>query len=445
MKLKKLGAAMAVVLALAVIAAGSASASAVTEDTTWRVGSSGTLLAGSESISTNGSGELTFEIGSTKISLKYTGLNCTSCSIENSGGTAVGDGELEFTGVTVVSPATCAVSGGKLVTKPMKIKADYMGGSGSSSTILLEPVTGTTWATITFVKGSGTCALGGSYNFGGSLFIRANNATGVYAASQTFTSSAAINAEAGGSLIIVGRPFWINGTTTFALSGARKGEVFGTEAVSPPPTEEPPPSEKTETKDATWRAGAGGTVLTSPETVSVSGSNELDWTVGSTHLQMKSTGLECLECKIENSGGTGVGSGKLKFTGVTLTTPSTCSVNGGTIVTLPLKISPDWMKGTTDYVEFTPSSGTTFATIKIEKGTGSCSLSGSYLLSGRVFTRSNNATGVYAASQTLTSSGAINAALGGELSFMSGSAELNGTATFALSGAKVGQAFGTHE
>jgi hypothetical protein len=187
--------------------------------------------------------------------------------------------------------------------------------------------------------------------------------------------------------------------------------------------------------------------LAESETVSSTGSGELVTTVGETPLVLKSTGLECLECKIENSGGKSIGTGKLKFTGVTVSSPATCAVSGGAVTTLALKVNAGFMggAGSGNTVLFQPSSGSTFATVTLKEGSGSCPLSGSYIVSGKVFVRSNNSTGTYAVSQTVTSSGAINAEGGGELKFGSKAAELNGTGTFSLSGKRSGQKFGTHE
>jgi hypothetical protein len=191
--------------------------------------------------------------------------------------------------------------------------------------------------------------------------------------------------------------------------------------------------------------GAGGTVLSGSETVSSTGSGELVTTVGETPLVLKSTGLNCLECRIENSGGLAGGSGKLEFTGVTVATPSTCAVSGGKVTTLALTsrhwfhIFHFW------YTGYRPRTGTTFATVTLKEGSGSCPLSGSYIVSGSVWVRGNNETGVYAVSQTFTSSGTINSEAGGELKFGSKNAELNGTGTFSLSGAKNGEVYGVHE
>ena len=177
MKLKKLGTALVVVLALGAVMVSSASAAAVTEDATWRTGAAGTVLTTVESVNTTGSGELVTEVGSTKLVLKATGLECLSCTVQNTGGTAVGAGKLKFTGVTVVTPAPCAVAGGSVTTTALNLKADYMGVAGptaSNNAALFVPVEGTRFATVELVKGTGACALAGSYPVTGSQYVSTN-------------------------------------------------------------------------------------------------------------------------------------------------------------------------------------------------------------------------------------------------------------------------------
>jgi len=187
-------------------------------------------------------------------------------------------------------------------------------------------------------------------------------------------------------------------------------------------------------------------VLSGSETVTSTGSGELVTTVGSTPLVLNSTGLSCSGCKIENSGGAAIGSGKLEFTGVTVKEPATCAVSGGKVTTLALKVQADWMKATGEepnYILFEPNSGTTFATLTLVAGSGSCPLAGSYIVSGKVFVQSVNATGTQKIEQPVNSSGTINSTAGGELKFGSKTAALNGSGTFVLSGAKAGSTFGT--
>jgi hypothetical protein len=47
--------------------------------------------------------------------------------------------------------------------------------------------------------------------------------------------------------------------------------------------------------------------------------------------------------------------------------PAGCQVSGGTVTTNQLTADPDFMIGTDNYVLFKPTSGTTFATVTLEK------------------------------------------------------------------------------
>jgi hypothetical protein len=225
MNLKKLGITLYLVLALGVVMASSAFGEAIPEAATWRTGSGGTVLTGSETVNSTGSGELVTHVGGTLLALKATGVECKGCKIENSGGNAVGSGVLNLTGVTVVKPSTCAVEGGHIETEVIDFTHYYMGGGWWFTVI--KPLSGTVFTTVHLVKGSGACAISGFYTVEGRVFTRANNATGVYAVSQTATSSGAINAEGGGELLFGEESAELNGTATFSLSGAKKGQVFG--------------------------------------------------------------------------------------------------------------------------------------------------------------------------------------------------------------------------
>ena len=233
MKLKKLGMALVVVLALTAIAVSSASAAAVTEDQTWTI--EGVTLGGSESVSSTGSGTFVTKVGTTPLEWSETGINCISCTISNSGGSAVGSGSLEFTGVTVKTPSTCAarnVGGttGIIKTNALEIKADYM--IGTSNYILFKPVgSSTLFFEVELLKGSGACQISGRYKVTGEAFAKSVNGTGVDEATQTVTFSGAINKEASGKASpteLGGVLAELNASASFALSGANNGKKFGT-------------------------------------------------------------------------------------------------------------------------------------------------------------------------------------------------------------------------
>jgi hypothetical protein len=234
MNLKKLGMTLFVVLALGAVMASSALAAAVPKAATWRTGAGGTVLTGEESVSSTGSGELITNVGTTTLVLKSTGLSCVSCKIKNESGNAVGTGSLKFTGVTVVKPANCVVENaagevGVVNTVPLNVNAGFMGGAGSGNTVRFKPASGTEFTTV-FLEGP-SCSIAGPYEVKGEVFVRSNNATGVYELNQTVTSSGLINEEGSGvtnALTFGTEIAKLEGTGTFTLSGGKKGTVFGT-------------------------------------------------------------------------------------------------------------------------------------------------------------------------------------------------------------------------
>lgn len=227
MKLKKLGMAFVAVLAVTAVMASSALAAATTTDVQVYTGPSpGTILSGTESVTITGSAEIVTTIGETPLKLKSTELECISCTIKNEGGVAVTTGKLLFKNVTFVTPATCAVEGGKIETKLLETKADYM--IGTTSYKRAVPEEGEVFATIKVIKGSAACAITGTYNVTGVIFLKGTNETGVSAVSQGFASSGAINAEAGGELKFGAKKAELNGSGSVALSGAKKGTSFTT-------------------------------------------------------------------------------------------------------------------------------------------------------------------------------------------------------------------------
>lgn len=222
MRLRKLAATLVVALVSGAAMTSSALAIAVTEDVTWRTGF-GAEMTGSESLAATGSAELVTTVGGTPLRLQMSALNCVFCSISNSFSTAVGEGELEYPFVTALTPATCAVSGSSIRSRPLRLKADYM--EGSTNYWLFEPRTGTTVATVKLIAGSGSCPLAGSYIVSGKLFVQSSNSTGTLVRQQTVTSSGFINSFAGGELKFGSSSAELNGSATFSLFS---NEFFGT-------------------------------------------------------------------------------------------------------------------------------------------------------------------------------------------------------------------------
>ena len=195
------------------------------------------------------------------------------------------------------------------------------------------------------------------------------------------------------------------------------------------------------TEDVQWYTGTSpGTVLTGSETITASLSGSATLNTGSS-VKLGVTGIECVSCQIENSGGAAIGSGKLKLTGITVLEPAKCT-GPASITTEALKFSADWMVGSTNYWQFAPASGSTFLTFKLS-GSG-CTAVGSLSHFGTLFVETVKATKTQAVVQETKSSPTINAAAGGTTNSGSGSASLTAAINFKLSGANAGQAFGTH-
>jgi hypothetical protein len=223
MRLKKLGAALVVVAALGAVLASSAFAAATQEAAQWYTGSgSGTLLSGSETATAEAIGTGTFEteVGKVKYVLQSTEIECAGCSVENSGGHAIGSGALKFKNVTVKEPAGCSVAS-EIETAALSVSADWM--IGSTDYVKFTPAAGesTEFAT---VKITG-CALATTLVPKGSVFVQAANATGVQATPQKITSSGAINATAGGNLHVGTKNATLAAEANFALGS---GAPFGT-------------------------------------------------------------------------------------------------------------------------------------------------------------------------------------------------------------------------
>lgn len=239
MRLKKLGAALVVVAALGVIVASSASAAATTTATKWLTGAAPTELTGSETMSSAIVGtemKLATTVLGSPVVLRSTGINCKNCKIENSGGSAVGSGELEFTGVSVTEPAKCTVPS-TITTKPLSITADWMIGETAYIKFVPTAVEGT-FATVEFTGAS--CALAEvELPFKGSVFVEAASKTAASALVQEVHSSSSINSTAGGSLKAGSSAASLEGSARFRLTGTHAGEGFqiGGTAVEPLPNQ----------------------------------------------------------------------------------------------------------------------------------------------------------------------------------------------------------------
>ncbi len=175
MNLKKLGAALLAVTALAAIAANSATAAGNWEEpgSAWYTGASpGTKLTGTKAVTSKALTTLSLRsvISGKALKLNATGLSCVSCLIENSGTNAIEKGELELTGVSLIEPdpAVCS-STANIRTKPLKVTVGMKSGTTTITTLKYEPQAGatSTFATVTITGTS--CAVSGTYKVTGAV------------------------------------------------------------------------------------------------------------------------------------------------------------------------------------------------------------------------------------------------------------------------------------
>ncbi len=183
------------------------------------------------------------------------------------------------------------------------------------------------------------------------------------------------------------------------------------------------------TEPAQWYVNSSLLTGSQAATASLEGVGVLETEVGETPLTLEWTGLECVSCTIFNEGSGAKGSGKLKFTGVTVATPSGCEVVGGTILTTSLAIDATYMNGSTWAQLWAPASGTQLTTVTLQKKpTKTCPIAGPYIVRASMFSAAANATGVNSTLQLFQFSPTINSTLGGFVTFGSKPA----TVTFGL-------------
>lgn len=229
MGFKKLAPALLAILALSAVVANSAMATAVETSSYWYV--AGTKIPAETEhelicdLPPAPPGPIVFaEIGTTKLELAAKGLSCPKTTIYNESARAKTRGSLRFTGVSVVTPANCAIEGGVLETAELASRV-YM--EGTKALMRFAPASGTTFAKFSLTKGTGACAIAGTYSIGGSLFGEMVNATGVSATSQNLKFSGAINSAAGGALTLGPKPLVITAefTSKLAPSGSELFKV----------------------------------------------------------------------------------------------------------------------------------------------------------------------------------------------------------------------------
>ena len=138
--------------------------------------------------------------------------------------------------------------------------------------------------------------------------------------------------------------------------------------------------------------------------------------VGANKYWFKATGVECVGCKITNGAGgaeAAMAKGKIKFTGVTVLSPSTACKGGangvvGTVETKELTAHADWVEeGVKEkgFVKFEPTAGSAGNLVIFE--ITSCGFETTLPVKGVVFGEAKNATGVGATEQGITFSEGI--------------------------------------
>jgi len=171
--------------------------------------------------------ELEGEVGEgeakVKVQLTATGIKCINAKIfnENTGKTppVVGkdSGELEFTGVSVMTPPNCTVQGNKVVTKPLVSELYTDPANTTIGFEKFEPATaGGNFATVV-VEGP-SCSIAGNRIAKGFVFGQLTNPTGTSSKTQPITFSKAIDETAGSALVFAGNPAHLTGQVITKLS-----------------------------------------------------------------------------------------------------------------------------------------------------------------------------------------------------------------------------------
>ena len=214
MRLTKLCLALLAILALGAVAANTAMATATESNGFWYVEGGAKLPAeekGPIVCAQEGEAALTTTVGGKPLKFKATGGTCPESVIFNEGSKAKGTQKIKLTGVTVVEPAGCTVSGGEIETALLSSQI-YM--EGTKVLVRYAPASGTIFAE---PKITG-CSIKGAYPIKGVVFGEWGNVTGVEAAKNTITFSGAINAAAGGSLTVAGQPAAVTVITTYTTT-----------------------------------------------------------------------------------------------------------------------------------------------------------------------------------------------------------------------------------
>jgi hypothetical protein len=177
------------------------------------------------------------------------------------------------------------------------------------------------------------------------------------------------------------------------------------------------------TTAANWYTGTTGTLLSGSATLtaSASGSTKIVTVISGEPVEIQASSVTCVGCSISNSPSGAHGTGKLRFSGLTLVHPAPPCTVTSPIETAALTIEADWMEGTSALVKFIPTSGSTGTFMSF---TLSCL--GTFPIKGTLFGKTTAPTGTQTALQEIQFTAAGNIAAGGMLAAGSETATLTG-------------------
>jgi hypothetical protein len=228
MKIKTLGLALVALVALGAVLASSAFATPVTKKSQWESGAKGeTAITGTPAVKCSKRGEENFTLKGVVLGaeteLTATNVECKESTIFNkvvsSENMAEDAGRLNFTGVTVMKPAGCSVTGGEVTTEPLSTRLEMDSAGGGTTYDRFEPTAGAT-GKFASIKIAG-CAIAGTYPVTGVTYGKATNETGVLATNQPLVFNATTNGF--GTLMLAGKPATITGEANNELVS---GEAF---------------------------------------------------------------------------------------------------------------------------------------------------------------------------------------------------------------------------
>jgi hypothetical protein len=129
------------------------------------------------------------------------------------------------------------------------------------------------------------------------------------------------------------------------------------------------------------------------------------WYRGENRLSMEAGEVSCIECFITNESspaGVAVITGKLSFSAVTFTTPTTCAVSEGKFTSKPLVFEAHYMEGERWLLRGGPYLGETDFPITFINNGGPCIIAGTSAIQGHEFGEFISKTGVFAARQNVS-------------------------------------------